>query len=157
MKNRMLLFLVAIALGLFLAGQTRAQDDTVYLPIVIRPQPTPTPSPTPIPPSNLDLTALVYEGSDEYVEIRNNGAGGQDMTGWYLVSVVGPQTYYFPAMIISPGQTVRIHSGPAAFDAPPAHLFWTSAFIWNNTGDKAELRTSSGNLVDSRCYGNGCP
>jgi hypothetical protein len=147
-KNRTLFFLVLVIAALFLAGPVLAQGSTVYLPIIIKP---------PDPPSDLDITALVYEGSDEFVEIRNNGAGSQSMAGWTLISVVGPQTYNFPAITLGPGQTVRIHSGSGAFDSPPADLFWTDAFIWNNAGDKAELRDNLGNLVDDRCYGSGCP
>ncbi len=123
--------------------------------------PTPAPSATPTPPSQggvLRIAHLQYSGRDEYVEIRNDGPGAQSMTGWTLVSVVGNQHYAFPAnFVLEPGRTVRVHSGPGAFERWPTDLKWTSAYIWNNSGDKAELRDASGSVVDTYCYGSGCP
>lgn len=123
------------------------QVPTIYLPIVI----------VPVRPINeLKITALSYSGPDEYVEIKNNGPADQVMTGWQLVSVVGAQTYDFPASFtLGVGQAVRVHSGPAAFSGA-GHLYWTDAYIWNNNGDKAELRDGEGQVRDSRCYGDGC-
>lgn len=120
---------------------------TIYLPIVI----------VPIRPTNeLKITVLSYSGPDEYVEIKNNGPADQVMTGWQLVSVVGAQTYGFPAgFTLGVGQAVRVHSGPAAFSGA-GHLYWTDAYIWNNNGDKAELKDDKGQVRDSRCYGDGC-
>ena len=80
------------------------------------------------------------------------------MTGWRLVSVVGPQTFYFPAgYTLASGAPVKVESYDGAIDNPPSILFWTSAAIWNNAGDKAELRDSSDGLISSACYGSGCP
>lgn len=118
---------------------------TVYLPIVIKPL------------NNLKITRLVFDSSDEIVEIKNNGPGSQSLTGWVIVSVVGPQTYNFPAITLAAGSIVRVHSGSGAINNPPADLFWTDAFIWNNDGDKAELRDPQNNLQASFCYGSGCP
>lgn len=121
--------------------------------------PTPTPSSTPVLPSNLQITVLSGTTTPEYVTIQNFGSGGQDMTGWTLVSIVGPQTFHFPAgYALAPGATVRIESFTGAIDNPPTVLRWSGNAIWNNDGDKAVLYNSGGGVVgNSLCYGNACP
>lgn len=116
--------------------------------------PTQTRTPTGTPGTNhLQITALQYSGSDEYVEITNHGPGPQTMTGWKIVSVEGNQTYYFPSgYTLTAGSWVRVHSGPSATDNPPAHLLWTKGYIWNNDGDEAQLYNSQGQLVDNWAY-----
>jgi hypothetical protein len=86
------------------------------------------------------------------------GASAQEITGWSIVSVVGLQTYYFPAgFVLHPQATVEIQSYDGAAHQPPAILFWTIAPVWNNNGDKAELHDDQGSLVSDACYGNACP
>jgi len=109
-------------------------------------------------PNSLEISNLTYQGSDEYVEIRNNGPGSQSMNGWQIVSVRGSQTFDFPnGIILGVNQTVRVHSGPNAIDKPPGDLLWSYAFLWNNNGDKAELRDDQGIVRDTWCYLDGCP
>ncbi len=121
---------------------------TVYLPFVLKPAK---------PLNDLEITELFYDSSDEYIEIANNGPGAQDLTGWTIKSVVGSQTYDFPiSTTIGAGETIRIHSGPDATDNPPDDLKWSGAYIWNNNGDKAELRDDQGLVIDSVCYKTGC-
>lgn len=121
---------------------------TVYLPFVSKPAK---------PPNDLEITELFYDSRDEYIEIANNGPGGQDLTNWTIESVVGPQTYNFPiTTTIGVSETIRIHSGPNATDNPPDDLKWSGAYIWNNNGDKAELRDDQGFVIDSVCYKAGC-
>jgi competence protein ComEC len=119
---------------------------------------TPSLTATILPVSDLRITTLSGTSTPEYVIIENFGAGAQNMTGWRLVSVVGPQTFNFPSgYVLNPGATVRIESYTGATNNPPATLLWSLAAIWNNSGDKAELRNASNGLVSSICYGSGCP
>jgi hypothetical protein len=109
-------------------------------------------------PNGLEITNLIYSGADEYVEIRNNGSGSQSLNGWQIVSVRGSQTFDFPnGIILGVNQTLRVHSGPGAINNPPGDLFWSTAFLWNNDGDKAELRDDQGIVRDTSCYLDGCP
>jgi hypothetical protein len=108
-------------------------------------------------PNNLKIVTLDYKAKDEYVEIKNNGPGTQALDGWQIVSVVGSQIYTFPnGITLSVGQTVRVHSGPAAFDSPPNNLLWTTGRIWRNKGDIAVLLDNQGGLRDAYCYLDGC-
>jgi competence protein ComEC len=127
------------------------------------PTPTATTTRTPTPtatllPASLRITSLIYDSRDERIAITNNGGQAQAMTGWKIQSVVGSQWYYFPSgYTLGAGATVRVHSGPDAISNPPGDLLWTTAYIWNNDGDKAVLYNSAGQQVDSYCYKAGCP
>ena len=114
---------------------------------------TATATPTATSGSNLQITALQYSGSDEYVEITNYGPGSQMMTNWQIPSVVGDQWYTFPSgYTLAEGTYVRVHSGASAIDNPPTHLKWTGSYIWNNDGDEARLYNSQGQMVDNWAY-----
>jgi hypothetical protein len=119
---------------------------TLYLPIILN------------PPNDLRIVTLVYRTQDEYIEIKNNGHVPQLMDSWQIVSVVGSQVYTFPnGITLNVGQTVRVHSGPAALDSPPTDLLWTTSRIWRNAGDIAALLDNEGALRSTYCYLDGCP
>ena len=111
-----------------------------------------------VSPSNLRIENLIYDARDERLIIHNSGAGPQLMTGWWVHSVVGNQEFPFPNdYTLAAGATVTIHTGPDANSDPPAHLLWTTAYIWSNDGDKAVLYDDSNQVIDSYCYLTGCP
>lgn len=93
----------------------------------------------------------------EYVDIYNGGTSAQDMSGWYVVSALGQETFHFPAgYILDSGALVQIESGGSAMHNPPLQLLWTTGAVWNNSGDKAILYDSAGVAAHSACYGIGC-
>ena len=170
-----LALLLALAAGLFLAQEAATQGATaeratardrpytavdliqaspdvtftLFLPMVVGGY---------APHPDLYIEALQYETTDEYVQITNRGDASQDMTGWRIHSVVGDQWYDFPAAYtLAAGASVRVHSGPDAFDNPPTDLLWGLAHIWLNEGDKAVLYDDSNTAIDSFCYLDGCP
>ncbi|MBC7265064.1 MAG: lamin tail domain-containing protein [Chloroflexi bacterium] len=103
-------------------------------------------------PSDLRIADILYDQTDEIVTIENRG-GPQAMAGWRLLSVVGSQTYYFPADCVIPALgRVRIHSGPDAIDVPPLDLFWTRSYIWRNAGDEAILYDADGQQISRWRY-----
>jgi len=107
--------------------------------------------------ADLHILELLYAGSDEQLVIENQGTATQDMTGWWIHSVVDDQRYDFPAGYTLPaGEMVVVHSGPDARNEPPAHLLWTTAQIWNDAGDTAVLVNELSHLVDTTCYEAGC-
>jgi len=108
--------------------------------------------------SSLSITALVYDESEGYVEIGNQGSTPQDLTGWRIHSVVGDQWYSFPSgFALAPGGTIRIHFHPGTVSNSPADLIWSGDNIWSHVGDQAVLHDADGAIVDSHCYGDGCP
>ena len=183
MRNKLTLSLCGLALvaALVFAFQGRpipagGGGTPVYVPLVVQiipPTDTPTATATatststatstatrtqPPQPASLHITTLSGTTTPEFVEITNSGGVVQPMTGWTLVSVVGPQTFTFPVgYMLGAGATVRVESYTGAGDNPPAVLFWTNSEMWANDGDKAELRDVSNGLVDSECYGDACP
>jgi len=98
------------------------------------------------------ITSIDLQG--EVVTIKNNSNWPVEMTGWYLVSVIGNQTYYFPSgFVLEAGETVYITSGRNAKDDGVKYLKWTGSYIWNNDGDPGKLYNKNGVLV-SECIGN---
>jgi micrococcal nuclease len=105
------------------------------------------------------ITALQYDapGRDdlapngEWIELANQGDGPVDLSG-YTLRDEGPHLYTFGAVVLSPGATVRIHSGRGSDTA--AELYWGLAgdAVWNNDGDAAYLRDPAGAFVDSYTY-----
>lgn len=87
---------------------------------------------------------------NETAVIKNTSTSSINMTGWKLVSTVGPQTYNFPSnFTLAAGASVTVESGPYATGNGTTTLLWTTANIWANTGDPGELYNSSGTLVSS--------
>ena len=92
----------------------------------------------------------------EIVTIVNVGGTPRDMTGWTLLSTKGGQRFVFPQLVLPPGGTVRVTSGPNGFSAPPEVFQWLKAdqtpyvgYVWNNDGDPAVLLDSEGDTVST--------
>ena len=131
---------------------------TIFLPIVFYAYSPSTP--------DVVIANIGYETRDEYIEIKNQGTASQDMTNWKIQSYqnIGggceptDQWYTFPGgYILDAGVSVRIHSGPDAYNSPPSDLLWTTQYIWHNDGDKAVLYNATGSVVDTDCYNECCP
>ena len=108
--------------------------------------------------ADLYIQALVYDQSDERIQITNRGTAAQDMTSWQIQSMVENQWYTFPnGYTLGPGASVYVHSGPDAYQSPPAHLLWGYSHIWNDDGDVALLCNGDDDVVDSYAYGTPPP
>lgn len=143
MRTRLAALLVLSLCLPFMTSSVHGAHETVKLPFVRN---------VLLTASNLEITELVYSGSDEFVAIRNAGVIAISLSGYRLQSVVGDQWYAFGEYTLAPGATVRVHSGPAATANPPSDLLWTNGYIWNNGGDRARLYDPSGRLIASRGY-----
>ncbi|NLE76391.1 MAG: lamin tail domain-containing protein [Chloroflexi bacterium] len=142
----MLAALLSLGFGL---TSVAAMPGRLLLPLISRQSGLPAIGPAAV----LQIGHLKYDGSDEWVRIDNIGANAQHMTGWTLVSVIGPQTYAFPSgYLLSAGASVYLHSGPDADEDPPTHLLWSPSYIWNNAGDEARLYDEQGQEVDRLTY-----
>jgi eukaryotic-like serine/threonine-protein kinase len=108
--------------------------------------------------ADVQIALLSSSTIPEYVLLQNQGTAPQDMSGWYLESTVGPQTFNFPiGFALAPGASVRVESYTGAQNDPPQTLLWSTDAIWNNAGDKAILRNKAGKTIGSKCYGDQCP
>ncbi len=72
------------------------------------------------------------------------------LSGWGIVSAVGPQTFTFPSYTLQPGGNVSLHSRPDAAPTGGNVFRWSGAYIWNNDDDRGELRDPGGGLTDER-------
>ena len=82
----------------------------------------------------------------EYVAIANDSAWPAQLQGWTLRDVAN-HMYTFPNFVLESGSVVRIWTKAGNNDA--GNLFWGHLMpLWNNTGDTAILRDSSGNEID---------
>lgn len=98
------------------------------------------------PPSSTTPSVKIVSKdlAGEIVGIKNNGSSKVSLAGWQLVSVEGNQTFTFPSgAYANAGQTVYVTSGSNAKSGHPYYK-WTTASIWNNSGDKAILKNASG-------------
>ncbi|CAG0931986.1 serine/threonine protein kinase, bacterial [Thermoflexales bacterium] len=112
---------------------------------------------TQVPLADVQITLLSSNTTPEYLLLQNQGDAAQDMSGWYLESTVGLQTFNFPiGFVLSPGGVVRIESYRGAKNNPPQTLVWSTDAVWNNSGDKAILRNAAGAVMSSQCYGDQC-
>jgi eukaryotic-like serine/threonine-protein kinase len=135
---------VAVAIAVFLATQAS--------------QPPIVPVATEALHADVQITLLSSGTTPEYILLQNQGTAPQDMSGWYIESAVGPQTFNFPiGFVLAPGASVRIESYTGAQNDPPQTLLWSPDAIWNNAGDKAILRNAAGKTISNKCYGNQCP
>jgi len=89
----------------------------------------------------------------DFVTITNSGNEPVDASGWVLESKVGGQTFSFPnGTVLLPGTSVSVFSGKDSnvFDNPPASLFWTKRYVWNDNGDAAVIKNAKGEVVDEK-------
>jgi serine/threonine-protein kinase len=120
-------------------------------------QPPPPQAATETPRADVQITLLSSTTAPEYILLQNQGTAPQDMSGWFLESAIGTQSFNFPNGFALPaGASVRVESYTGARNEPPQTLLWSTDAIWNNAGDKAVLRNAAGAVIDSKCYGDQC-
>ncbi|MDM8529788.1 thermonuclease family protein [Anaerolineales bacterium HSG25] len=87
----------------------------------------------------------------EWIEIKNQGSDTINMNGYNLKDAAN-NFYEFNNFSLTRGQTVRLYSGTGRDN--DNELYWglVDQSVWNNKGDTAFLRNSTGALVDSYQY-----
>ena len=89
----------------------------------------------------------------EYVTLYNPGATGKVITGWRILDNQG-HVYKFKTYTLCSHCKVTVHTGNGSDTR--RHKYWgSSAYIWNNTGDRARLKKPGNILVDSCSWGAG--
>ncbi len=123
-------------------------DQKVFLPLVTNNTGT-------VLPGNVVITNIFYDGvlvnePDEFVEIQNQGGSSVQLQNWTLRDIAA-HIYTFPSFSISPGQTCRVYTNITDF-ATCGFTYNSGTSIWNNSGDCAYLKDSTGVAVDEYCY-----
>ena len=82
----------------------------------------------------------------EYVVIKNTGKTSRSLTGW-TVRDAAHHVYTFGTFTLGPGKSVVLRTGKGKNTS--STRYWGKGWhVWNNTGDKAYLRTKSGTTAD---------
>jgi hypothetical protein len=133
------------------------------------PTPDPTPTPTPTTPStpapkagDVQFSKIVYNspGADngsntslngEYVRLTNRTGSTINLKGWTVRDAAGHVYKVSTDHKLGAGRTAYVHTGKGTNGRPDSkHRYWNSkAYIWNNSGDTAYLRSPSGKSIDS--------
>jgi hypothetical protein len=88
----------------------------------------------------------------EYVVLKNTGSTKQSLKAWTLRDK-SSHVYTFSAFTLGAKKYVTIHTGRGTNTT--ANRYWGSgAYIWNNTGDTAYLRTAGRTGADSCSWGS---
>jgi hypothetical protein len=140
--------------------------------VVTDPTPAPTPAPKPTVPApkagEIQFSKIVYDspGKDtgsntslngEYVRLTNKTTRTIDLKGWSVRDAANHVYGFSSSVSLRAGKTLYIHTGKGTNGKPDsAHRYWgRTGYIWNNGGDTAILRTSTGKTIDSCKYGKG--
>jgi Lamin Tail Domain len=88
----------------------------------------------------------------EWVRLYNTSSSKISLTNWTLRDSAG-HIFKFGTYTLGSHSYVKIHTGHGT--PTQTDRYWNrNWYIWNNTGDTATLRDSSGGTVDS-CHYNG--
>lgn len=87
----------------------------------------------------------------EYVRVHNSASTSRSLTGWTIRDAQG-HVYRFGTYTLRAGTSVTLHTGRGSNTA--SNRYWgRSWYVWNNTGDRAILRNSSGTTIDTCSWG----
>lgn len=99
-------------------------------------------------------TALNYHLNREVVTITNHSARARLLTGWTLRDEGAEHIYRFSPTRLRPDRSVTVHTGRG--DDSRGHRYWgLYNYAWNNSGDRAILRSRAGRIVDVCLWGDG--
>lgn len=112
----------------------------------------------------IEITKVYFDspGSDtgsnsslnaEWVRLTNRRSYGINLKGWTLRDRANHIYTFKTYFKLQPGRHVWIHTGKGTNTSK--HRYWgKSWYVWNNSGDKASLRSRKGALVDSCSWGS---
>jgi len=105
---------------------------------------------------NIVIVSIFYDGvngtaePDEYVQIQNQDTKAIQVQNWTLRDLAN-HVYTFPNYIMQPGQYCRVYTN-INDPATCGFNYGSVAAIWNNGGDTATLRDSTGALKSQWTY-----
>jgi hypothetical protein len=83
----------------------------------------------------------------EYFQLKNVTTRTFNLYGWTVRDAAGNTYRFGSTFYLRPGYTVTVRTGKGT-NTSTTRYWGRSWYVWNNTGDKAYLRTPSGLLVD---------
>lgn len=90
----------------------------------------------------------------EYIRLTNTRKAVTNFKGYHVRDKTG-YTYSFTSDFrVAAGNSIIIYTGKGT-NAGSKRYWGRSGYVWNNDGDTAYLRNSSGSLVDSCSWGKG--
>ena len=115
--------------------------------------------------SSLQFSTIVYNPSGpdthsntqinrEYFTLKNHATRTKDLYG---ASVHDAQNHVYKFSThfkLAAGASVRVHTGKGT-NTSKDRYWGRSWYVWNNTGDKATLKSPSGAILDTCSWGNG--
>ena len=129
---------------------------------------TPAPTTVTVKPGDVQFTKVVYNspGADtgsntslngEYVRLANKTKRTIDLMDWTIRDASGHVYRVSGTQPLGAGKTLYVHTGKGTNGRPDsAHRYWNrTAYIWDNGGDTAILRTGSNRTIDSCNWGAG--
>jgi hypothetical protein len=139
MRAATMLTVVVIGLALVLAGSASATAPVQIASIQYNP-------PGDDNGSNSSL-------NQEFVVIRNPRSHAVTITNWTLRDA-SHHVYTFGRLRLGAGKFVTVHTGRG--DNSRTDVYWDfGAYVWQNHGDTAQLKTNGGSKVDSCRYSGG--
>ena len=89
----------------------------------------------------------------EWVRITNHASTSRSLGGWKLKDAQN-HVFTFPSGFrLAAGASVKVHSGKGTNSG--GHRYWGQAwYVWNNSGDKATLRSNTGAILASCSWGS---
>jgi hypothetical protein len=125
----------------------------------------------PPPPSNLTIPQIgnsseVYisetqfnaPGDDrqnlngEWVRLTNTGEDIVLISGWTLSDRSNKTLYTFPAIFLTPGETITVYSGTGTLNKSEVFMDKNEP-VWGNSGDFVVLKDGTGILIDQKSEG----
>lgn len=89
----------------------------------------------------------------EWVRVKNTTSKTKTLTGW-TIRDRSHHVYKFPTFTLKSGKSVTLHTGTGK--NTKTNLYWgQSWYIWNNSGDKATLKTATGATKDTCSWSGG--
>lgn len=83
----------------------------------------------------------------EWARVTNYSSRNRTLTGWTIRDTSG-HVYRFGTFTLRAGTSVRLHTGNGTNSR--TDLYWDADYyVWNNSGDTAILKNSSGTRIDT--------
>lgn len=97
-------------------------------------------------PPGTDTSAKLNQ---EWVKLKNTSSSRTiNIGGWKLHDKYKNHKYTFPSTKLSPGETVKVHTGSGTRQS--GHRYWgKNWYVWNNGLDTATLRRQG--VIKDRC------